>query len=143
MHDNELHLFDLYKEERKLKYEIGKSHIYEEQFQFEMSGEQDEFRIVFWKTSVLKSTPITIYYDVHLISVGGEFEKIKKVKVEHQELRKFGYCSGELFSYQMTGFTIEINFIDSGIFHQINSIFHLFLVDLQIQKEFVVFNFTH
>ncbi len=61
-------------------------------------------RILFYKTSVLKSTPVTVYYDLHLLGEG--LERVKKMKVEQQELLKFGFSCGEIFSYQTKGYTI-------------------------------------
>ena len=60
-------------EATKNVFEIPKSEIYEEQFQFEISRQEDESLVLFYKTSVLKSTPMTVYYDLNLLRVGREF----------------------------------------------------------------------
>ena len=82
---------------------------------------------MFFKSALLKSVPLTAYYDVHLLQLGDGFERLKRLKAEHQELRGFGYGQGEIFSYQLTGFTIEVHFMESGLVHRIDSIFYLFL----------------
>lgn len=69
--------------------------------------------------------------------VSEQFEKLKKLKIEYQDLRKFGYSCGEIFSYQTTGYEIEINFIESNITHKINSIFNLFLIEVNISGEHI------
>lgn len=80
-------MFDLFKEESTAKYQIVKSNIYEEQFKLKLAPTFHQ-KAVFYKSSMLKSTPPTIYYDVHLLSITPfKLEHLKKVKVEHQEFR--------------------------------------------------------
>lgn len=63
-------------------------------------------RILFYKTSVLKSTPVTVYYDLHLL---GEV-RVKKMKVEQQEeLLKFGFsCQRDLHVTRRKGILFKL-----------------------------------
>ena len=74
-------------------YSIVRSPIYQEEFQFQLVRESTENKVVFYKTSVLKTTPVTIYYEIHLLSLNS-LQKLKKTKVEHQDIRKFGFSCG-------------------------------------------------
>ena len=65
------------------------------------------------------------------------------MKLEYEDVRRFGYCSAELFCYQIKGFTIEIYFVESGTNLKINSIFYLWLVSVDIHAEHILFYFTH
>jgi len=63
-------------------YTIQKSDIYQEKFNYEYA--QHDALVVFYKISILKSTPVTVYYDIHQLVVSDKFERVKKCKLEYQ-----------------------------------------------------------
>lgn len=140
---NQLHIYDVYQDRSVEIYSLAASGIYSEQFFWEMFDRQQEKIIVFYKTSILKTIPLCIYYDIHVLSYKQELKKLKKTRVNYEDIRGVGFCCGEMITYQLAGYTIEINFLQSNISHKINSIFNLYLMEMAIKNDELELNFTH